>query len=165
MLDINEPSAFQLDGNYGGVTVVEALVQSHERVVAAASSGSSGVLPAYVGDGSDAGRAVNHHHLIRLLPALPTQWAINGGGHAKGLLARGAFELDVYWDSEARLVNATITSHKGNTAWVTLGGGVLGNESAASDAAARSIKIEGFGQGTFVKLQPEAGRKYVVTRA
>lgn len=165
MLDVNEPSAFQLDGNYGGVTVVEALVQSHELVAAASPSGLL-PNPAYVGDDeSGAGGDAHRQHLIRLLPALPAQWAVDGGGHAKGLLARGAFGLDVYWDGEARLVNATITSHKGNTAWVTLGGAALGNESAASDPAAQSIKIEGVGQGSFVKLQSEAGGKYIVTRA
>ncbi|KAL8369915.1 hypothetical protein RB595_000327 [Gaeumannomyces hyphopodioides] len=163
MLDINEPSAFQLDGNYGGVTVVEALVQSHELVAAAAAaSGPPGpATPAYVGD-SDGGRSA--HHLIRLLPALPKQWAVNGGGYAKGLLARGGFELDLYWDGEARLVNATITSHKGNAAWVVLGDTALGNKGAVSDSS-QSIKMEGLGQGSFVKLQSEAGGKYVVTRA
>ncbi|KAL8420472.1 hypothetical protein RB594_003309 [Gaeumannomyces avenae] len=157
MLDVNEPSAFQLDGNYGGVTIVEALVQSHELVAAASGS----MTPAYVGE-SDGGKAA--HHLIRLLPALPRQWAVNGGGFAKGLLVRGGFELDVYWDGDAGLVNATITSHKGNTAWVVLGGAPLGDESAVPGSS-QAIKMEGLGQGSFIKLQSETGRKYVVIRA
>ncbi|EJT82238.1 hypothetical protein GGTG_02212 [Gaeumannomyces tritici R3-111a-1] len=159
MLDVNEPSAFQLDGNYGGVTIVEALVQSHELVAAAAASGS--MTPAYVGE-SGGGKAA--HHLIRLLPALPRQWAVNGGGFAKGLLVRGGFELDVHWDGDARLLNATITSHKGNTAWVVLGGAPLGDESPVPGPS-QAIKMKGIGQGSFLKLQSETGGKYVVIRA
>ncbi|KAI6480887.1 hypothetical protein MCOR18_004985 [Pyricularia oryzae] len=147
MLDINAPSAFQLDGNYGGVTIVEAIVQSHELVTA-------GGTAATLGDDTSA------HHLIRLLPALPRQWATNGGGHAKGLLTRGGFQLDVHWDDQARLTNATLTSLNGNTVWVTLGATPLGHVNGTSAA----IEVDGHGNGIFVKLPSEKDKTYVVKR-
>ncbi|KAI0539409.1 Six-hairpin glycosidase-like protein [Xylaria digitata] len=114
LLNVNEPSAFQVDGNFGGTAgIAEMILQSHEYV-----STISGVLKsAYTGEEDKVA-------LIRLLPALPSQWASNGGGFAKGLLARGGFEIDVFWNEDAEFINATITSLKGNNAWQWL----FGNE-------------------------------------
>jgi alpha-L-fucosidase 2 len=47
---------------------------------------------------------------IQLLPALPDAW---GEGHIKGLVARGAFEIEMFWKS-GKLTKAFITSKAGN---------------------------------------------------
>jgi|GEM_PF-4050019 len=47
---------------------------------------------------------------IQLLPAVPYAW---GEGHIKGLVARGAFEIEMFWKS-GKLTKAFITSKAGN---------------------------------------------------
>ncbi|KAI0422463.1 Six-hairpin glycosidase-like protein [Xylaria grammica] len=149
LLDANEPSAFQVDGNFGGTAgIAEMILQSHEYV-----STTSGLLkPAYAGE---EGKAT----LIRLLPALPPQWASNGGGFAKGLLARGGFEIDVFWNDEAELLNATITSLKGHSVWVTLGTTPIG-----SNGTARIEVSRGEESGHFIRLEGKRGSQHVILR-
>lgn len=166
MLDMNPPSVFQLDGNYGGAVLAESLLQSHELVAlpadgSLAAADARALRPAFVGD-SNGGKSA--HHLIRLLPALPAQWASSGGGYFKGLLARGGFEVEAYWGADAKLTRAVLTSRKGNTAWVMLGDVPIG-DAAAGSGTAQAIKIDGVGQGAVLKLQGEAGKKFTVTRA
>jgi alpha-L-fucosidase 2 len=77
---------FQIDGNFGGcAAVAEMLLQSHEREQLDGVS-----VP-----------------LIRLLPALPANWA---SGEAAGLLARGGLELDLSWE-QGRLERAKVRAH------------------------------------------------------
>lgn len=102
---------------------------------------------AYVGDPSKI-------PLIRLLPALPLQWASNGGGSVTGLLARGGFEVDVYWDSNARLVNSTITSSMGGQVGGTLGSTPIGGSNATN------IIVVGQGSGGFVLLRTNKEQNY-----
>jgi hypothetical protein len=47
---------------------------------------------------------------------------VGGGGHVRGQLARGGFEVDVAWSSAGALVSANITSKLGNDVYVTCGG-------------------------------------------
>ena len=52
----------------------------------------------------------SHLNQIQLLPALPSKWK---EGHVKGLIARGAFEVEMFW-REGKLTKANITSKAGN---------------------------------------------------
>ncbi|KAJ5123916.1 uncharacterized protein N7515_007741 [Penicillium bovifimosum] len=144
------PSPFQVDGTLGGPAgMVEAFLQSHETVLA----GNNGTLiAAQTGD-------ANKIHLIRLLPTLPSTWAANGGGSVSGLVARGAFEVDMTWSSDGKLREATITSNLGNQAYVTLGSSPIGATNATS------ITVNGVGSGGFVLLPSRKGHKFNVSPA
>jgi alpha-L-fucosidase 2 len=148
MMNIGSPAQFQIDANFGcSAGMAEALMQSHEWL--SADSTISRMKAAYYNDG---GRVT----LIRLLPALPTAWASNGGGYAKGLRARGGFQVDVAWDSDARLTAANLTSLNGNPAWVTLGSSQIGKSGV-------SIKVNGSESGTFVKLAGGKRTQFTIT--
>lgn len=60
----------------------------------------------------------SHDDVIKLIPALPEQWAT---GHAYGLCARGGFVVDQDWKN-GQLVSAEIYSKSGNTCTVSLQG-------------------------------------------
>jgi alpha-L-fucosidase 2 len=150
LLDTGPPASFQIDGNFGGTAAIaEALVQSQEYIVTGRST-TTKLSAAYVGDSSKI-------PLIRLLPALPSAWASQGGGSVTGLLARGGFEVDIAWDEKAQLANATITSKIGGQAWVTLG------STPITDTNGTQINIMGQGRGAFVLLKATKGKKYTVT--
>lgn len=51
----------------------------------------------------------SHLDQLQLLPALPAVWK---EGHVKGLLARGNFEVEIWW-AEGKMTRAIILSHKG----------------------------------------------------
>ena len=51
----------------------------------------------------------SHLDAIQLLPALPTAWQ---QGNVKGLIARGNFEIEMWWKN-GKLSKATIISKKG----------------------------------------------------
>ena len=60
----------------------------------------------------------SHQNCIRLIPALPTQWA---NGQFKGLKARGAFVVDAIW-ADGKVTQASITSLKGLACTIRNGG-------------------------------------------
>lgn len=150
---------FQIDGSLGATgAVVEALLQSHESVLVSSSSSSTGstLRAAYTGD---QGRVP----LIRLLPSLPVEWAVNGGGFVKGLRARGGFVVDLAWDSAGRLTTASLTSEAGNAAYVTLGQTRVGGEDEG--ASAPSIQADGGEPRVFIRLEGKKGTVFNVTLA
>ena len=137
-------------------------MQSHEEVlVAPASAGEGGGIQAagYTDDYYETGKL--RVPLIRLLPSLPAAWAANGGGFAKGLRARGGFSVDVSWNSAGELTTASVKSESGNSAYVTLGQtplGAVGDEGTA-------IRVDGAGEGVFVRLEGKRGSVFKVTLA
>lgn len=164
MLDTGPPAPFQVDGNFGGTAAIaEALLQSHENVrlggnwrgtrdaSTAAYGNSTGLQPAYTGD-------LHKAPLIRLLPAVPTQWGANGGGSVHGLLARGGFEVNIKWASSGTLLFAEIISRVGGPVYVTLGATQIGSTGAGT------IDVSGK-KGDFVFVNAERGKTYKVTMA
>jgi alpha-L-fucosidase 2 len=52
----------------------------------------------------------SHLSEVQLLPALPSKWK---EGHLKGLIARGGFEVEMFW-KDGKLTKAFVTSKAGN---------------------------------------------------
>jgi len=104
---------FQIDGNFGAAAgVAEMLLQSHVP-----AQGRPGV------------------HTIDLLPALPKTWP---AGSARGLCARGGFEVDLRW-SGGRLAEVTIRSKLGRPCTLRYGGRSV----ELSTAAGRQYSFDG----------------------
>jgi alpha-L-fucosidase 2 len=62
----------------------------------------------------------SHTGVIRLLPALPSEWA---DGSFRGLRARGGLSFDVQWQS-GRITAASVTSDLGGTIKLSFGADV-----------------------------------------
>jgi alpha-L-fucosidase 2 len=89
---------FQIDGNFGGcAAVAEMLLQSHMT------------------QSDDAGMMLP---VIKLLPALPSQWSC---GNIRGLKARGGFEVAMQWEN-GQVISGQIRSSTGGQAVVVCNG-------------------------------------------
>ena len=118
---------FQIDGNFGGAAgLAEMLLQSHEAV-----------------DDDPLAR------VVCLLPALPRAWP---EGEAKGLRARGGFEVDMVWQAGA-LESALIRSNLGRRCVLRAGVPVTVRRSG------RAIEVERTGPG-MVAFATERGAAY-----
>ncbi|KAH8807186.1 Six-hairpin glycosidase-like protein [Xylogone sp. PMI_703] len=152
MLGVHPGGPFQPTGNLGvTASMAEALLQSHETI---SLTNTNKPTPAYTGDDNKA-------HLIRLLPVLPPEWAANGGGSVKGLLARGGFQVDISWDSKGRLRDANITSRVGNPVWITLGTTPVGETTNSTT----NLAVKGCKTAAFVLLKAQKGSTHSVTIA
>ena len=91
--------------------IAEMLVQSHRRA-------ADGRAP-----------------VVELLPALPSAWPT---GRVSGLRARGAFEVDVEWES-GRLKSATLRSDRGGPCVVQYGSRTVSIETKAGE----TVRLDG----------------------
>ncbi|KAK1758949.1 Six-hairpin glycosidase-like protein [Echria macrotheca] len=155
MLNMGGAAPFQIDGSLGVTGVLaEVFVQSHELVSEARGNGSSSAVVLQAKGTGDAEAAP----LIRLLPSLPKEWGMNGGGEVKGLVARGGFTVDVSWDGKGVMKAASVVSGNGNVAYVTLGRAAVG---AARNGTV--IRADGAGSGVFLRLDGKKGTAYNIT--
>ena len=108
LLDLHPPHIFQIDGNLGATAgIAEMLIQSHEPGV------------------------------IRLLPALPEEWAT---GSVEGLKARGNFTVDMRWE-DGQLAQASVLAVKGGRTKV-----VYGEQTFELDLAVGEMRALDFGE-------------------
>ena len=63
----------------------------------------------------------SHAGEVELLPALPSEWK---NGHIYGLMARGGFQVDIYWEN-LKLKQARIISKLGNQLRLSYAGKVI----------------------------------------
>ena len=110
LFDAHPP--FQIDGNFGVTAgIAEMLVQSHRH--------------------APDGRAP----VVQLLPGLPSAWPT---GRVSGLRARGAFEVDVEWES-GRLKAATLRPDRGGPCFVQYGSRTVSIETKAGE----TVRLDG----------------------
>ncbi|KAF2096776.1 hypothetical protein NA57DRAFT_67384 [Rhizodiscina lignyota] len=149
LLDSGPPAAFQIDGNFGGTAAIaEVLLHSHENI--ASNSKSNNLVPVLTGN-------LDKVPLIRLLPALPSQWVTAGDGYVTGLRARGGFEVDIYWDGKGTLKSANVISMLGGPVYVTVGNTTIGHSGGPQ------VSVSGSGKATFLKLNTTKGKAYKIT--
>jgi alpha-L-fucosidase 2 len=92
----------------------------------------------------------SHLTEIQLLPALPASWK---DGHVKGLLARGNFEIEMWWKN-GRFTKAIIHSKKGGECKLRTAGTVM----------LKGIQLKGkrSGTGTISSFPTVAGQRYEI---
>ena len=96
----------------------------------------------------------SHLTEIQLLPALPDAWK---DGHVKGLIARGNFEVGLWW-KDGKLLKAIITSKKGGDCKLRtdLPVTVKGVKTTTEKTGLQK-------QGYVTKFKTIAGRQYEIT--
>ncbi|MBI4553304.1 MAG: glycoside hydrolase family 95 protein, partial [Candidatus Latescibacteria bacterium] len=94
----------------------------------------------------------SHRHVLRFLPALPSAWP---SGEARGLRARGGFEVDLAWD-HGRLTRAIIRSLKGRECAIRLADARVTQDGRDVDVRRESGRLV---------FQTKAGEAYRVTPA
>ena len=110
----------------------------------------------------------SHGGVLRLLPALPDNWA---KGHINGLRARGNMTVDQAW-SAGRLSRARITAHAGGKIRICYTGiGEMdvtddaGNKAPVSVIDADNIELTADAGGVYAIVNPEAGVNNAVAAA
>ena len=169
MLNMGGTYPFQIDGNFGTVAaVVEALVWAHETASFknAVEPAVGGVAVAVNTTDLEAGLTgdVGGIPVLRLLPSLSSMWAENGGGSVQGLRAKGGFVVDLAWDGEGKLTEATVTSVLGGDVIVTIGTAVIGEQGEEDNENAANVDVEGV-TGGFVWLKSVVDGVYTVKLA
>lgn len=91
---------------------------------------------------------------IQLLPALPAAWK---EGHVKGLVARGNFEVELWW-KEGKLWKAIVTSKMGGTCVLRTDMPLLIKGAKQSNRNEQLSK-----QGYIASFQTVAGKQYEIT--
>ena len=119
-------NTFQIDGNFAGTALIAEMLLQSRRSHTGKSDG----------------------WVVDLLPALPRAWA---EGSAKGLRARGGFEVDMTW-KDGGLTEARIRSSLGNPCFLIAGRNM---EIRSNDKQIAS--------GTDVTFQTKAGQEYIAT--
>jgi alpha-L-fucosidase 2 len=97
----------------------------------------------------------SHLSEIQLLPALPDAWK---EGHVKGLIARGNFEIEMWW-KDGKLTKAFITSRKGGVCKLRTDAAL---QIKGSVQHGEIVKATGK-QGYITSFSAIAGKKYEVT--
>lgn len=120
---------FQIDGNFGGTAAIaEMLLQSHGQ-----------------------------HQVIRLLPALPAQAALQSG-QVKGLRARNDFEVSFSW-SAGKVQTAGILSGSGAPCYLQ-----LANIQRIEDAQGKQVSFKQLGND-IVMFATAKGQRYKIIRS
>jgi alpha-L-fucosidase 2 len=97
----------------------------------------------------------SHLGQVQLLPALPAAWK---DGHIKGLVARGGFEIDLYWKN-GKLTKAFVTSRTGNTCVLR-----TGNQVTIRDTKATGMPVQLNSTTQYIyNFKTQAGKQYEVT--
>lgn len=94
----------------------------------------------------------SHEGVIDLLPALPNEWS---AGRFKGVCARGAFELDMSWES-GKVTRVELLSKEGQLCRIKTG------MKAKVKSDGKTVKSKLLPDGT-LEFATQKGRKYLVT--
>ncbi|RXS90449.1 glycoside hydrolase N-terminal domain-containing protein [Geobacillus sp. PK12] len=97
----------------------------------------------------------SHDGGIRLLPAIPRSWK---SGSVRGLRARGAFEVDIYWE-DCELVKAKIRSLKGNDCKIYIQG-----RFKVTDQEGEDVKFN-INENSCIIFETKKNRVYFIERA
>lgn len=97
----------------------------------------------------------SHLDAVQLLPALPSAWK---NGHVKGIVARGAFEVEMFW-ANGELTRALITSKAGNLLKLRTNQNIIVKDVKSVSFTDKISKSSQY----ITSLPTQAGKTYVIT--
>jgi alpha-L-fucosidase 2 len=97
----------------------------------------------------------SHLDAIQLLPALPSAWK---DGHIKGLMARGGFEVEMFW-KDGKLLKAFITSKIGGECKLLTNEKLVVQKAKNTKYGVRDVNGQSFAITSFIT---SPGKKYEV---